>query len=133
MSEPQDIVHGNQILFSEAELRCKGSGMLLLAPRFEEKLKDLRLAWNRPMALTSACRSTAHNKAEGGKPNSYHICDSGRGCCAVDVRIREAPERAQFIALALNAGWSVGVHRSFIHIDRRSDYEPFSKQILFLY
>lgn len=128
-----DIVHEGKILFLTEELRCKGSGQILLAPGFQEALVRLRVSYNDPMPLTSACRSTTYNKAVGGAPNSYHIYDTGRGCCAVDVRTYNSQNRAKLVHLALAQGWSVGIHKSFTHLDLRSKYEPFAPQVLFLY
>lgn len=125
------IGFNGRIYFSEAELACKGSGKIILAPGFPEALLALRLAYGKPMPVTSVCRSAEHNKRVGGAPSSYHICDTGRGCCAADVRIVDLEERAKFTALALAMGWTVAHHRSFIHIDRRADHG--AKQIMFLY
>lgn len=128
-----DIVHEGKILFLTEELRCKGSGQILLAPGFEKALVKLRTIYNDPMPLISACRSTKHNAAEGGAPNSYHIYDTGRGCCAVDVRVYNGQQRAKLAHLALAQGWSVGIKPNMMHLDLRSKYEPFAPQVLFLY
>lgn len=127
----KQIEFNGKVYFSQQELACKGSGMLLLAAGFAEQLLALRLAYGKPMPCTSVCRSSAHNTKVGGAPNSYHICDTLRGCAAADIAITDSQERARFIALALELGWSIGVHKSFVHIDRRVDHG--AKQLMFLY
>lgn len=128
------IEFNGTVYFSEQELNCNGSGMYRLAPGFAEKLLALRLAWGKPMKITSACRSTEYNKQVGGSPNSWHICDhpDRDGSCAVDVWIQDSAEKMKFMQLAAYLGFSVGVPKSnFIHIDRRSDYGE--KQLVFGY
>lgn len=120
------------IYFTKKELACRGSGIVRLAEGFGETLLDLRVALDMPMGLTSACRSTRHNKLIGGAPNSFHICDTDLGCCAVDVRTPNPQYRTKLVKLALETGWSVGVNKTFIHLDRRSDYLEVP-QVIFVY
>ncbi|MCC5809898.1 MAG: hypothetical protein JJU06_05945 [Ectothiorhodospiraceae bacterium] len=127
------IQHNGRTLFTKDELRCKGSGMLRLAPGFADELKALRVTLNEPMVINSACRSDAHNRAVGGHPRSLHVCDATYwptgGCCAIDVRTTDAAYRARIIRLALNMGWSVGLHAAFVHLDRRSDYTSLEQSV----
>jgi uncharacterized protein YcbK (DUF882 family) len=98
-----------------------------LHPGFAERLDNLREALGRPMVLTSACRSEAHNRRVGGAASSLHICDAParpgqKGTLAVDVRVRDRQEAATLVRTALNLGWSVGVPpdgKGFIHCDAR--------------
>lgn len=117
----QAIVHNGRTYFSETELRCKGSGQLKLGNGFAEKLLELRLKWNKPMSVTSACRSTEHNMSVGGAGKSYHICDDERGgTFAIDIVSLDANERVELTRIAIDLGWSVGIsRRGFIHLDRR--------------
>lgn len=95
--------------FAEKELRCKSSGLLILAPGFSQSLQGLRDALElhylveygqvakhmASMIITSACRSKEYNSKSfvdggaGGHPRSLHVCDEPYyqtgGCCAVDV------------------------------------------------
>lgn len=110
--------------FRPAELRCRGTGLLLLHPGFLDALQALRLELDRPMAITSGCRSAAHNRAVGGHPRSLHICDAPQhpgqlGCLAVDVAARDGAFRGRLFAAAWTRGWSVGWGRGFLHLDRR--------------
>lgn len=114
------------VLFTRRELQCKGTGIVRLAPGFADELRDLRLAFNEPMIVASACRTADHNQSVGGHPRSLHVCDEPYwptgGCCAIDIRTTDAAYRARLVKLALEMGWSGGVHRSFVHLDRRTQY-----------
>lgn len=133
VDEAGNIVHKGRIYFLACELKCKRSGKLLLASNFADRLLSLRLEYAQPMYITSACRSEAHNGAVGGAEDSMHICDSGRGCCAVDVGGLNGLQKAQLIKQALITGWTVGVAKHFIHLDRRTDYYPHRQQLVYSY
>lgn len=128
----QALSRDGKIYFTAEELRCKGSGKLILAEGFGEHLLDLRIQFALPMKVTSACRSKEHNVAVRGAKNSFHICDTGRGCCAVDIATPNAAYRTQLVKLALQQGWSVGVNHTFVHLDRRSDYLS-AAPVIFIY
>jgi len=112
--------------FSEAELRCKGSGLLILAPGFGRELQALRDEYGKPMIVTSCCRSEAHNRSVGGHPRSLHVCDfpahDTGGCCAIDIASTWEGNRNRLIFLAWKRGWSVGISSNFVHLDLRSKY-----------
>jgi len=114
--------------FTVFELKCRGTGVILLAPGFGEELQALRDAFGGPMTVRSACRSKSYNKAVGGHPRSLHVYDYPHwptgGCCAVDVRTsgRPAEYRASLIDLAWERGWSIGDGPTFVHLDMRSKY-----------
>ncbi len=59
----QALSRDGKIYFTAEELRCKGSGKLILAEGFGEHLLDLRIQFALPMKVTSACRSKEHNVA----------------------------------------------------------------------
>ena len=111
--------------FSDKELACKGTGVILLDPLFAEQLPLLREAWGFPLIPTSVCRTPEHNKKVGGHPNSLHLTinpkHKTKGCCAADIRWAtwDTPTKLRFARLAYSMGWSVGLHNTFIHIDRR--------------
>lgn len=114
--------------FSEAELRCKGSGVIRLDSRFAEALPTLREAWGKPLVPNSVCRSPVHNKKVGGHPRSLHLTENPvhpvDGTMAADIRWRGWPvaEQLRFARLAWSLGWSVGLHDGFCHVDRRTDF-----------
>lgn len=122
--------------FTYTELACKATGKVVLACGFAEKLTDLRVKFNSPMIISSACRSKEYNWKIGGAKKSLHVYDypayETGGCCAIDVIIRNSGRKGDLIALAWQLGWSVGVHKKFIHLDRRVDYTGLP-QVLFVY
>lgn len=132
-----NLERNGKIYFTEQELKCKGSGKLILAPGFGEKLVDLRIAFGRPMVVNSCCRSKAHNAAVKGNPRSLHVCDEPywptKGTCAIDIGTTDPIYRAQLTRLALEKGWSVGFNAAFLHLDRRVDFGLSTEPIVFLY
>ncbi|MDP3533732.1 MAG: D-Ala-D-Ala carboxypeptidase family metallohydrolase [Alphaproteobacteria bacterium] len=114
------------ILFSAQELKCKGSGGIRLARGFAEHLIDLREAFGQPMRVLSCCRSTNYNKKVGGALKSFHIYDDpnlpANGTCAIDIATPNIIEKDRLFHLAKSKGWSIGVYKNFLHLDRRSDY-----------
>lgn len=126
--------------FSRNELACKGSGELKLDPFFAEALPLLRMAWGEALSPSSVCRSPEHNKKERGNPRSLHMTENPKwptvGCMAADIRWATWPrmKKLAFAKLAWKLGWSVGLHNSFCHVDRRADLElPELPQCVFLY
>ncbi len=120
------ITDKGKILFTDNELACRHCGVLKIAPGFADKLKELRLKLGLPMTITSCCRCPGHNKSVKGSPRSFHLTENAAyptgGTCAVDVKRRGADYDRQLVAVAIALGWSVGIAKSFIHLDRRADY-----------
>lgn len=113
--------------FKDPELVCKcGCGILKLHRGFRDELERLRIAFKRPMVITSACRCKKHNEAVGGHPNSLHVGDvpahpGQTGALAVDVETLAGDFRGELFRLAWERGWSIGWggKRRFLHLDRR--------------
>ena len=114
--------------FSIAELRCGcGCGLARFHPGFLAHLEALRLGFNAPMKLSSACRCSAHNARVSplAPQRSLHIGDREtrpgvQGTLAVDVAVTAAHKGELFTA-AWARGWSIGWNRAFLHLDRRVD------------
>jgi zinc D-Ala-D-Ala carboxypeptidase len=112
-----------RILFSHSELECKTTGIVKLAEGFADRLVMLRLAYGKPMPVTSCCRSAERNAKVGGHPKSLHVYDRNAhgldGTAAIDIAVN--PSEAWSLAfVAMKEGWSVGVSsRGFVHLDRR--------------
>ena len=122
--------------FGYSELACRATNKLILAKGFADKLLALRIKWDNSMIITSCCRSKEHNRQIGGNPRSFHIYDhphyTTNGTCAIDIAVSEGAARGRLIHLAWSLGWSIGINKRFIHLDRRTDYTNL-KQTLFLY
>jgi zinc D-Ala-D-Ala carboxypeptidase len=100
--------------FSPREIASKREGEIVIDEEALDKLQRLRDALGKPLILTSAYRSPAHNKAVGGAKNSMHM----RGI-AFDVRM-ENHDPAEFEAAARTAGFTgFGYYpkSGFMHID----------------
>lgn len=100
--------------FSPREIACKGTGELLVDDQALDKLQALRNALGKPLVLTSAYRSPAHNKRVGGAKNSRHMQGD-----AFDVRMDNHDPYA-FETAARNVGFSgFGFYQKsgFMHID----------------
>ena len=116
------IYSADKCLFSRDELACKGTGVCLLNPVFEEKLKELRIKLDMPMQVNSCCRDPGYNKSIGGHKRSLHLTEGGwiPGTGAIDIACPDNIYKARLGGLALMLGWSVGVYRTFLHLDIRS-------------
>ena len=125
-----------RIVFKKEELACKATGHLKLAVGFAEKLIQIREAFGQPMPVTSCCRSKDYNTKVGGSPRSFHVYDEPYwptgGCAAIDITKISPVYGKDLVKLALDLGWSVGVGKTFIHLDRRVDYTDLP-QTLFTY
>ena len=112
------------VLFSHDELACRLTGKVLLHPGFADALRELRLSFDRPMNVTSCCRSADHNKNVKGHPRSLHVfglpaTNGAEGTLAIDIARQDGSYAWQLLFEAQRQGWSVGVARTFIHLDRR--------------
>ncbi len=115
---------GPEILFTHEELQCPETKEVVLHPGFGEALAKLRQTFGRPMIVNSCCRSAAHNEGIGGHIRSLHVYDKPHhqalGTLALDVKRQDGLYAYQLVRLATEIGWSVGVARTFIHLDRRT-------------
>lgn len=112
--------------FTKGELQCKcGCGSLVLANGFAEHLRHLRELFGQPMTVNSCCRCPANNAIAGGADRSYHLTNnvSSKGTCAIDIARRGYEYDSKLIQWGLSLGWSIGLHKSFIHLDRRVDFK----------
>lgn len=113
----------DRVLFKHSELACRRTDRVLLADGFADKLVMLRIAFAQPMIVNSCCRSLAHNRDIAGHPRSLHIYNENpqglNGCAAIDIRTPNVVYAGLLIAAAWREGWSIGVSRTFVHLDRR--------------
>ncbi|MEO9297551.1 YcbK family protein [Devosia alba] len=100
--------------FSPQEIASKGEGELLIDPGSMDKLQALRTALGKPLMITSAYRSAAHNKRVGGATHSQHRLGK-----AFDVMMTNQ-DPAAFERAARSAGFTGFGHypkSGFMHID----------------
>lgn len=89
-------------------------------------LNRLRLAFGKPLIVTSGYRSPEHNATiPGAVPNSYHT----KGLAA-DVAPMDAKDlnRLWQLADSMNVTGGVGRYDTFVHIDRRGYAARFDKR-----
>ena len=89
---------------------------------FLEVLDNLRECVGQPLQITSSFRSPDYNKSIGGSKNSKHM----EGI-AVDLACDNGVLRMNIVENALAFGLTVGVAKTFIHVDNRTN------QIVFAY
>lgn len=112
--------------FSPREIASKREGELGVDEEAMDKLQALRARLGRPIILTSAYRSAAHNRAVGGARNSYHM--QGR---AFDVRMdNQDPVAFADAARAVGfTGFGHYVRQGFMHIDTRAEPLTFKGKV----
>ena len=110
--------------FSESEQACPCCGKINLASHFLDDLNHLRSLVGHPMKVNSMCRCDKHNSSVGGAVGSYHRLESVTGCCAADISTINwgSTKKWKFVKIALSLGFSVGIAKTFIHIDQRMKY-----------
>ena len=110
--------------FSQKELSCPCCGVIYYDSRAVHRLERLRSIMWSPITVTSGCRCHNHNKAIRGHSNSMHLTfkkNKKVGALGFDIRIRNTNEkwRNKLIREALALGFSIGINKSFIHLDLR--------------
>lgn len=127
--------------FKRSELTA-GDGSFKLAPGFAEKLAQLRIAYGKPMTITSGCRTKEDiqsllKRGYSASLNSFHLIDNDKwktnGCCAIDVAWPiEKRSAFELIREASKLDWNIRIAPlSFIHLDRRKDYTVLKSEIDF--
>lgn len=110
--------------FTPDELRCKGTGELVVVGRFLDRLERLRDRFGKPMVITSGYRSPAYN-AQVSTTGTEGPHTTGR---AVDVAIAGV-DAFDVVRLAVAMGFTgIGVSQRgdrggrFIHLDDIEDW-----------
>lgn len=100
--------------FTVEEMKCECCGKADMNIGFMELLEKFRVAWGKPLNITSGFRCQKYNEKVKGVPNSQHL--QGR---AADIAT--APlERYDFVKLAFQIGFTgIGIGKNFIHLDSR--------------
>jgi len=112
--------------FPAKELACRHCALIKLDLVFAAALVAIRHAWGSPLNPTSICRCPEHNKNEKGHKRSMHLTANPvhqtDGSAAIDIEWRDWPTetKLKFAQLAWSMGWSLGLSKTFIHIDARA-------------
>ena len=89
---------------------------------FLKKLDSLRRMCGFSLTVNSSYRDKAYNASVGGASKSKHML--GIAC---DLHCVDSKKRAVLVKAALELGLTVGVGRTFVHVDNRAN------QIMFTY
>lgn len=114
---------GNQSVstnFRVREFACKdGSDVVLIHPDLVKVLQKVRTHFARPVTITSAYRTPAHNKKEGGEIYSQH--QYGAAADIVVSGVSPAKVAAYVETLLPNSG-GIGIYtkKGFTHVDVRA-------------
>ena len=130
----------NMKYFKDSELACPTTGIMQLQEGFDNDLDELREAYGYPIAVTSGCRTEEHNKwlQSRGYPassNSLHLIDNekhGTDTCAIDMKRPDGVLLVKLFKVALELGWTVGLAKTFVHLDKREKYTELP-QIIYSY
>jgi len=112
--------------FPAKELACRHCALIKLDLVFAAALVALRHAWSTPLNPTSISRCPTHNENVGGHPRSLHLTENPvhqtDGTAAIDIYWEDWPveTKLKFAQLAWSMDWSLGLSKTFIHIDARS-------------
>jgi len=112
----------SKVYFTDEELRCKKTKVVVLDPVFDLELTRLRIALAEPMIVNSCCRSRQYNEEIGGAPKSFHIYDYPawrklKGTAAIDIGFTKLFYRNKLARAAWQSGWRIGLSENFLHLD----------------
>lgn len=99
--------------FTKSEFNCRYTGKNEMKPEFMKKLQELRIAYGKPMTITSGYRDITHPvEAKKGHTTGEHTL----GTCA-DIQCMSGLDRYRIVQLALQLGFPrIGIAKTFIHI-----------------
>jgi len=103
--------------FDSEEFDCQCGCSLIginMDADFIDKLQKIRAQIEFPMIVTSGLRCKEHNARVGGSSRSKHM----QGIAA-DFYLTNSIYRYELVYLAMDYGLSVGVGKTFIHLDMR--------------
>jgi zinc D-Ala-D-Ala carboxypeptidase len=118
--------------FSKKEFDCKHTGANQMQPEFMARLQRLRIAYGKPMAISSGYRSPQHPvELRKSSPGAH---SAGRAC---DV-VASGRDAFRLIQLAIEHGFTgVGVQQKgasrFIHLDDLEHSAQFSRPTVWSY
>ena len=102
--------------FTVRELSCPCCGRFEMQADFMQKLEWLRVKYKKAISPSSAYRCPEHNKAVGGKPESFHL--KGQAC---DIPVTDPKDRHNLVLFALQLRLTVIIYPGFVHVDNRKE------------
>ena len=102
--------------FRLEEFNCTHTNKCAMDTAFLEKLDELREICGFPFRITSGYRDETHpSEVVKASPGTGTHCQG----LAADIAVSNGVERMNIVHEALKMGLSVGVARTFIHVDGR--------------
>lgn len=112
------VLGGSVTNFRLLEFRCKdGSDEILLDSALVGLLQKVREHFGKPVSITSAYRTPAHNKSVNGATSSYHIKGQAADLTVTGVSNREVAKYLQ--GLGANGIGLYNYTGGFVHVDTR--------------
>lgn len=103
--------------FSRSEFACKcGCGFAAVDKELLSVLEVVRITFNSPVTINSACRCDKHNKSVGGADGSKHKLG-----IAADIVVKGvSPDDVHKLLIeSYPSQYGIGKYNSFTHIDVR--------------
>tara|TARA_R110001592_G_scaffold11798_1_gene57727 strand:+ start:188 stop:535 length:348 start_codon:yes stop_codon:yes gene_type:complete len=100
--------------FKLADFNCQETGENSMDEDFIHALDQLRAACGFPFIITSGFRSESHSVEKIKLKGGTHT----KGI-ASDIKVSGGSQRAKIVKHALAMGMSVGVAKTFVHVDVR--------------
>ncbi len=112
------LIDGRESNFRLQEFRCKdGSDEILLDSSLVEFLQKVRSHFEKAVSITSAYRTSSHNRSVNGATSSYHIKGQAADFTVTGVPNREVAKYLQGIGAK-----GIGLYNytgGFVHMDTR--------------
>ena len=103
--------------FRLEEFNCTHTNANMMDTAFLEKLDELREICGFPFRITSGYRDATHpSEVVKAAPGTGTHCQG----IAADIAVSNGVERMNIVHEALKMGFSIGVARTFIHVDART-------------
>jgi len=105
------------IHFRLEEFNCTHTNKCCMDSAFLEKLDSLREICGFPFRITSGYRDASHpSEVVKAAPGTGTHCQG----IAADIAVSNGVERMNIVHEALKMGFSIGIARTFIHVDART-------------
>lgn len=118
--------------FTEAEFKCKHTGLCLMNEQFMDKLLQLRIEYARPITISSGYRDRSHPIEAVKSTSGAHT--TGNAC---DIAI-QGSDALQILRLAMALGFTgIGIQQKgnsrFIHLDDLLNSKNFLRPTIWSY